>query len=110
MYPLRSPESKELQKLLFMKNNIIPDEIWLTASEKALQEKFLHEYGQQLEKDMMHHLVPLVLDSDDSSSTQEYSGGYQHSIFQDLQDPYYFSVLSLSHVDEEIMRPTTWRQ
>ena len=59
MYPLGSPESKELQKLLFIKNNKIPDEICLITSEEALREKLQHEYGQQLEKDMMHHLYPL---------------------------------------------------
>ena len=46
MYHLGNPEYRELQKILFIKNNIIPDKIWPSASEEDPCEKFPYKYGQ----------------------------------------------------------------
>ncbi|PON63838.1 hypothetical protein PanWU01x14_128150 [Parasponia andersonii] len=48
MFPLDNPNYRRLQKILFLENDIIPDEIWPSENDDAPWEQFPHEYVRQM--------------------------------------------------------------
>ena len=55
MPTINNSEYRELQKLLFIKNKIIPDEIWPSPETDAPWEQYPSEYAKQIDDDLMHH-------------------------------------------------------
>ncbi|PON55850.1 hypothetical protein PanWU01x14_185280 [Parasponia andersonii] len=57
MVTIGNPEYRQLQKILFQKNGIIPDEIWPRPEDDASWEHYSPAYKAQMDKDMKHFLT-----------------------------------------------------
>ena len=87
---------------MFIKNEIIPDEIWLSPKDNAPWEQYPSEYAKQLDDDLVHYMpstetTPYLSTSSSSQNLQ------LSSLFQDSQDPYNFSSVPLPQEDEELI-------
>ena len=110
MPTINNPEYRELQKLLFIKNKIIPDEIWPSPVINAPWEQYPPDYAKQLDDNLMHYMPSAETTPDSSPPSSSQSPRLSPSL-QDSQDPYDFSSLSLSQVDEELVEADRqWEQ
>ena len=111
MITIGNPEYRELQKALFLKNKIIPEEVWLKPEDDAQWEKYPPSYVKKLEEDCSCYMISTDygIESPPSSSTSQ--NPQTSSLFQDSQDPYDFSPLPLSQVDQQIVEAVQqWEQ
>ena len=102
MSTINNLEFRKLQKLLFIKNKIIPDEIWPSPEMDAPWEQYPPDYAKQLDEDLMHYAPSAEATPDSSPPSSSQNPRFSPSL-QDSQDPYDFSSLSFSQVDEELV-------
>ncbi|PON52750.1 hypothetical protein PanWU01x14_207110 [Parasponia andersonii] len=114
MVTIGNPEYRQLQKILFQKNGIIPDEIWPRPKDDVPWEHYSPAYTAQMDKDMKHFLIHINngpwIPPEENQSTADNTDvvNYQASVFQDSQDPNDQSPLSMSQINQELTRTTTW--
>ena len=110
MPTINNSEYRELRKLLFIKNKIIPDEIWPSPEDDAPWEQYPSEYAKQIDDDLMHY-TPSTETTPDPSLPSSSQNPRLSPPLQDSQDPYDFSSLSHSQVDEELVEADRqWEQ
>ena len=102
MPTINNLEFRELQKLLFIKNKVIPDEIWPSPEMDAPWERYPPDYAKQIDEDLTHYL-PSAETTPDSSPSSSSRNPRLSPLLQDSQDPYDLSPWSLSRVDEELL-------
>ena len=101
MATINNPEYRELQKLLLIKNKIILDEIWPSLEDDTPWEQYPPEYAKRLGDDLTHY-TPSKETTPDSSPPSSSQNPRLSPLFQDFQDLYDCSAMSLSQVDEEL--------
>ena len=92
MPTINNLEFRELQKLLFIKNKVIPDEIWPSPEMDTPWEQYPPDYDKQLDDDLMHYM-PSAETTPDSTPPRSSQNPQLSPLPQDAQDPY-----DLSHV------------
>ncbi|PON69363.1 hypothetical protein PanWU01x14_088040 [Parasponia andersonii] len=116
MVTIGNPEYRQLQKILFLKNGIIPNEIWPRPEDDAPWEHYSPAYTARMDKDMKHFLTHINngpwMPPEENQSTADSTDAvnYQASVFQDSQDPYDQSPLTMSQINQELTRTTTWQR
>ena len=110
MPTINNSEYRELQKFLFLKNKIIPDEIWPSPEDDAPWERYSYEYTKQINDDLMHYTPSTETTPDPSPPSSSQNPQLSPSL-QDSQDPYESLSLSLPQVDEDLIEADRqWEQ
>ena len=86
----------------FIKNKVIPDEIWPSPEMDAPWERYPLDYAKQLDEDLTHYMPSAEITPDSSPPSSSQNPQLSPSL-QDSQDPYDLSPWSLSQVDEELL-------
>ena len=80
MLTINNLEYRELQKLLFVKNKIIPNEIWPSPETDAPWKQYPPEYAKKLEDDLKCYMPSTETTPDPSPSTS-YQNSQLNSLF-----------------------------
>ncbi|PON76933.1 hypothetical protein PanWU01x14_032530, partial [Parasponia andersonii] len=84
--------------------------------DNAPWEHYSPAYTARMDKDMKHFLTHINngpwMPPEENQSTADSTDAvnYQASVFQDSQDPYDQSPLSMSQINQELTRTTTWQR
>ncbi|PON53918.1 hypothetical protein PanWU01x14_199150 [Parasponia andersonii] len=89
MVTIGNPEYRQLQKILFLKNGIIPNEIWPRPEDDVPWEHYSPAYTARMDKDMKHFLTHInngpwmPPEKNQSTADSTDAVNYQASVFRD---------------------------